>query len=264
MNRIAVLVDFTPVCTKAVEFGNEIAGRTGSELVLVHVAESFAEDRKAVQSKLDSLSLAVDDSVKVSSHIGEGSFFSVIPEVINELGADLVVVPTHGKVGIMQNLFGANILKLVKSLPVPSLVVQSSSQIDKPGFSKLLFPVGPHDDFNVKYEQTAAFAKVFKSTVQIYTVRNDIRGIPEKLRRNIAASKDHFSSQGVKFEEVTEEPTGFSVGYAKFILDYATKSGSNVICIMAKVSDDNGYIGNTDKENIILNPTGIPVFCANC
>jgi len=83
------------------------------------------------------------------------------------------------------------------------------------------------------------------------------------LRRNIAASKDHFSAQGVRFEEVTEVPTGFSVGYAKFILDHATNSGSDAICIMAKVSDDNGYIGNTDKENIILNPLGIPVLCAN-
>jgi hypothetical protein len=99
--------------------------------------------------------------------------------------------------------------------------------------------------------------------VIIYTVRNDIRGISEKLRLNIEASKAHFAQEAIDHEVISEEPTGFSVGYAKHILAFAEKNDVGSVSVMAKVSDDNGYIGNSDKENILLNDSSLPVFCAN-
>lgn len=259
--RIGVLVDLTPICSKAVEIGGRIASKAGADLMLVHICES-TENAEKIGEQLENLKDWVSDDVKVSYHIGGGDFMSIIPSTIADLGIDLIVVPTHGKVGIMQNLFGANILKLVKTLPVPSLVVQENTKVDVE-FNQLLFPVGPHADFDIKIKQTADFAKIFGSTVVIYTVRNDVRGISDDLRRNISAAKTHFDQTGVNYQEVAEEPSGYSVGYAKYILNYAKTSSVNAICIMAKVSDANGYIGNTDKENTLLNDAAIPVFCTN-
>lgn len=261
--RIAVLVDLTPICSKAVEFGGHMAENAGAELVLVHVTESGGESDSSVKEELAKLGSLVSDKVKVVNHVQSGSFFTLIPTIITDLEADLVVVPTHGKVGIMQNLFGANILKLVQQLPVPALVVQENSVLSNSAFEKLLFPVGPHTDFQSKYKQAATFAKLFNSTVIIYTVRNDIRGVSDQIRQNIADSKSYFEQQNVKFENVSDEPTGFSAGYAKHILNYADQAGANAICILARVSDENGYIGKADKENILLNSMALPVFCAS-
>lgn len=260
--KIGVLVDLTPICSKAVEIGGMIANKVGAELVLIHVCE-FGDDTDLIGTQLENLKQWVAESVNVSYHIGSGDFLSVIPSIVADLEFDLVVVPTHGKVGIMQNLFGAKILKLVKSLPAPSLVVQEGTKVADNGFQKLLFPVGPHVDFDIKIKQTAQFAKIFDSTVIIYTVRNDVRGLSEELRKNITASKNYFTEHKVKFQEVGEEPTGYSVGYAKYILNYAKNNGVSAICIMAKVSDASEYIGNTDKENTLLNDAGIPVLCTN-
>lgn len=261
--KIVALIDLTPLCKKAIEYGAAIAKKTDAHLILLHVSNEGAIAEDEARSDLQELKKTVGEGVRVTTQVADGEFFSVIPILVQDLEADLVVVPTHGKVGIMQNLFGANILKLVKSLPCPTLVVQQTSVLGDGLFSKVLFPVGPHDDFNIKTRQTAQFAKHFGSTVQIYLVKNDIRGIPDKLRKNISEAKDHFRSVGVQFEEIMEEPTGFSVGYAKHILGFAENSDTNVISIMAKVSDDNGYIGNNDKENILLNTAGLPVFCSN-
>ena len=264
MKKIAVLIDFTDICSKALEFAGSIAAQAGGALVLVHVAEFGDEDKAAeIDQKLQDLHGDVPEGITVVHHIAYGPFFSVIPAVISELDCDLVVVPTHGKVGIMQNLLGSNILKLVKTLPIPALVVQANSVYSASSFETLLFPVGPHRHFDVKYKQTAAFAKLFDSKVIIYTVKNDIRGLSEDLRKNINESKDYFEAANVAFEEVSEEPKGFSAGYAKHILNYARVHGIGSLCIMSLVSDDNGYIGNNDKENILLNDMALPVLCAN-
>lgn len=265
MKRIAILVDFSSICAKALEFGASIAAKAQADVVLVHVTEATDEQTlKALEEKLSGMHVAIAGKVLNSkNHVASGSFFSVIPSVIADLKVDLVVVPTHGKVGIAQHLLGSNILKLVKTLPVPALVVQAESVLNDATFKTLLFPVGPNKHFDVKYKQTAKFAKIYGSTVVVYTVRNDIRGISDELRANITDSMAYFESVGVKCEEVAEEPTSFSAGYAKHILHYAKTSGAGTICIMSLVADDQGYIGNNDKENILLNTMALPVFCAN-
>ena len=260
--KIAALVDLTDICKKAVEFAGVIAQKSNAQLVLVHVADQSAS-ADTVEAELNNLATYVADGVQVENHVVKGSFFSLIPTVLQDLEVSMAVVPTHGKVGLMQNLFGANILKLVDTLPIPSIVVQESSTINQGLFKNILFPVGPHSNFNIKIEQTAAFAKFFESKVVIYTVRNDVRGISEKLRENIDAAKKYFTENGVQHEVVSEEPSGFSVGYAKHILSYAQDNSMNAISIMAKISEDNGYLGKTDKENVLLNEQKLPVFCCN-
>ncbi|MFT4525738.1 MAG: nucleotide-binding universal stress UspA family protein [Bacteroidia bacterium] len=264
MKKIAALIDFTDICGKALEFAGNIAAQTNAELVLVHVADFSDQSRaKEVEDKLYALHSEIPNGVRIEDHVSFGAFFSVIPTIITDLNIDFVVVPTHGKVGLMQNLLGSNILKLVKTLPVPALVVQAGSTYSSESFDKLIFPVGPHINFDVKIKQTTSFARFFDSTVVVYMVKNDIRGLSEDLRNNFSESKKYFASCGVNYTEVREEPAEFSAGYAKHILNYARGIGECSICIMSEVSDTNGYIGNNDKENILLNDMAVPVFCAN-
>ncbi len=260
--KIAALVDLTPLCKKAVEWAGFIAEYADAELVLVHVASHSTSDESITQ-QLKPLCGIPADKVRVETHVARGDFFSVIPTEIDELNVDLVVIPTHGKVGLKQNLFGANILKLVKILRAPSLVVQEGTPVSAEMLRRVLFPIGPHDNFHLQIEQTAALAKLFESEVVIYTVRNDIRGVDEKLRVNIQAAKDLFSRKGIKHEAVSEAPSSFSAGYSKHILAFAKKHGLKSVSMMANVSEDNAYIGNYDKENIILNADALPVLCAN-
>ena len=260
--KIAALVDLTDICKKAVEFAGVVAKKSNAQLVLVHVADQNSPT-ETIEAGLKNLATYVAGGVEVENHVVKGDFFSLIPTILHDLEVEMAVVPTHGKVGLMQNLFGANILKLVNTLPIPSIVVQESSMVSQDVFKNILFPVGPHSNFEIKIEQTAAFAKIFESNVVIYTVRNDVRGISEKLRDNIEASKKHFVDCGIPHEVVNEEPSGFSVGYAKHILSYAEDNSMNAISIMAKISEDNGYLGKTDKENVLLNEQKLPVFCCN-
>lgn len=264
MKRIAVLIDLTPICAQALEFANGIARKAKSELVLIHVSEDGGDKQVSDDTaQLEELRRKVSSEVKSRSHVVVGDFFGVIGSVITELEVELVVVPTHGKVGIMQNLFGAHILKLVKLLPAPSVVVQEGCTDGSNCFDTILYPVGPHTDFDVKYKQTATLAKLFGSHVVIYTVKADMRGVSEEILKNISASKAYFDRVGVKHTEVSEDPKHFSAGYAKHIINYAKENNMSSISIMARLSEGVYSIGNVDKENIILNELKLPVLCTN-
>lgn len=264
MKRIAVLIDLTPIGHKALEFAGKLAAESEAELVLVHVAATHVEEeQKNLVAKLNELRADLPKELEVLNHLVSGNFETIIPTVIVDLQPDLVLVATHGKVGFKQHLFGSNILKLVQSVHVPVLVVQEQSEYPKAGFKKLLFPVGPNADIDVKYKQIATFARAFGSRVTMYNVRNDVRGLPEEILANIQTTSEYFKNAGVAYDVLIEEPVKFSVGYAKHILHQATSGGTDAICIMSRITDDNQYIGTRDKENILLNEAGIAVLCSN-
>ncbi len=98
MKPIAVLMDFTPMCHKAMEYASFISDRTSAELILVHVHSSTDEaEINALNDKADQYLRTVPENVRTSKHLAAGPFYSQIPKIINELNVDLVVVPTHGK-----------------------------------------------------------------------------------------------------------------------------------------------------------------------
>jgi hypothetical protein len=55
----------------------------------------------------------------------------------------------------------------------------------------------------------------------------------------------------------------YSVGFSRQSLEYIANHPTDLISIMAQVSKRNKSFGNADKENMILNPMGIPVLCCN-
>ena len=68
-------------------------------------------------------------------------------------------------------------------------------------------------------------------------------------------------SEGMDCSLVKEDITTYSVGAAKQTVEYAVEHHCDLISIMADVPDKNSYYGYADKENVILNPHGIPTLC---
>jgi hypothetical protein len=203
----------------------------------------------------------VPESVKTSKHLAMGPFYSMIPRILNELNVDLVVVPTHGKKGIMQNLFGSNILKLVKMIKDPILVVQEDSHLNNESFNDILLPLEGHPEFLNKSKQTAGLAKALGSKVTLYSVKNDLRGLSDEEIENVNLARQILESKQVPFEEVREEPKVFSAGFAKHILNYAHEHDTSVLTISIGHAEDALSISNTDNEAILLNDMSLPVLC---
>jgi len=263
MYRIVSLIDFTPTTNVVVDFTKKIAQQKGAEVVLLTIIpkgtdEAIAETKENMRPFENELLAA---GVNCRIEIGDGSFFSVVGACVDRVQASLAIIGTHGKIGLKQNLLGANILKLVQLLHLPSLVVQDDSIFPEGGFTNVLFPIAAHSRYEMKIEQTRQImSKDGKANLYaIYKTDN----LEAELRQNIKLSQDLFEKHNINYEVIAEEATLYSVGFSRQSLEFMKKQDIDLVSIMAQVSHLNKFFGKADKENIILNPMGVPVLCCN-
>ena len=155
--KILTLIDFTHTARIAVDQSIELAKMSNGSVQLTHVAPHGLSEKEQGKLKagFDEWSGHVRDAgVPCEVVIGEGEFFAEASNLVARHKPDLVVVGNHGKKGLMQNLFGSNIMKLVQKLPVSSLVVNDHTDIVRGGFKRVLMPIAPHNNFMSKVEHT--------------------------------------------------------------------------------------------------------------
>lgn len=263
MYRIVSLIDFTPTTSVVLEFTKKIALKNGAEVVLLTIVpksgdEAIAEATKKMEPLKGEL---IGSGVSCKIEIGEGNFFTVIGSYVDKIQASLAIIGTHGKQGLKQNLFGANILKLVQLLHLPSLVVQNESVYPEHGFKNLLFPIAAHSRYEMKIEQTRQIMAT-DGKVNLYAIyKTD--NLEAELRQNIKLSEEMFKKFNINYEIIAEEATLYSVGFSRQSLEFMKKKDIELVSIMAQVSHLNKFFGKADKENIILNPMAVPVLCCN-
>jgi len=117
---ILVPTDFSEVCQNAVEHGASIASIMKYRVVLLHVInkdtdkfldeENLSED--VITEKLESIATEASKKfdVQVEFLIKSGDLFDNIKESSDKVGAKLIILGTHGKVGF-QKITGSYVLK---------------------------------------------------------------------------------------------------------------------------------------------------------
>jgi len=84
----------------------------------------------------------------------------------------------------------------------------------------------------------------------------------EELLANKAKMLERIQAEGLRFVEVNEPSTAFSIGFADATIRYAERVGAGAIAIMAHASDEYRYIADAEKERLLANAPCIPVLCA--
>ena len=120
---ILVPTDFSEVCNNATEQAAKAAKYFDYKIVLLHVLDKNSPKKLEVETKLANLSAnkSKEYGIEVDVEVVEGDIFSVIPDRAKELGAKLMFLGTHGKVG-MQKLTGSFALKVITSSPCGRIV----------------------------------------------------------------------------------------------------------------------------------------------
>jgi nucleotide-binding universal stress UspA family protein len=141
LRRILVPTDFGEAAAKAVDFAIDLAKKYGATITLLHVYEvpiypypgtladiDFVTPiREAAQKELDS----AFDALKLRggearAELLYGVPWSAILDTAANQKADLIVMGTHGRKGVMHALLGSVAEKVVRLSPVPVLTVRSS------------------------------------------------------------------------------------------------------------------------------------------
>ena len=142
--KILVPTDFGPASDAAVERAVELASAFDSELTILHVYEApvfaypggapyiatqniSADLERSARAAVDTLVQQLETCVsRVAGIVRQGSAWRHIEEVAREIGADLVVVGTHGRRGVPRALLGSVAEKVVRTSPVPVLTVHAA------------------------------------------------------------------------------------------------------------------------------------------
>ena len=270
IQRILVPTDLTQTADRALEQAIVVARATGAAIDLMHVADDRTEGRLheaglPTDGLLDAMTakaaaVRLETGIECVQIVRQGTIFTAIPEVASEGAHQMMVAGTHGVQGIRQHLFGADMLRILRQLPIPALVIQQGCQV-RHAFGRLLLPVGSHASYQNLVHATAALAKAFGAEVLIYSVDRPALPLSESMMTNTRTAMAHFQGEGVVFRTVTEKPTVFSIGYAKQTLQYAADVKADAICIMSVSSEEHAFLAEPDKERIINNEQGIPVLC---
>jgi nucleotide-binding universal stress UspA family protein len=261
-NIVLVPTDFTPVGDNAINQAAEAAKFLGYKVIILHVIDQTTRsqlkkeslDESTINEKLKAIANDIKKNFGIEAEgiAKEGSIFTTISDVAKEIGANVLYLGTHGKVGI-QHITGSYALKVVTSSPAPVIVVQKRS-FNK-GYRQVVLPItsdaGPWE----KTKWAAHIAKQFNSEIHIYQMNGS------EIDDAVSQITEFFEMNKVKFEiTVAERNTNF----ARQVIDHATAINADLIMIMTDPDQSfKRFILGSWDEQIIFNGSQIPVMCIN-
>lgn len=141
IRRIVCPTDFSPTAAHAVDYAAEMARTFGAELTLLHVvpemnyplrsfgmASAFPHLREELHKRADDelqKEKARIQNAKVNTVLRDGEAHTLVLECAKSMGADLIVMGTHGHTGIRHALLGSTAEKVVRLSECPVLTVRS-------------------------------------------------------------------------------------------------------------------------------------------
>ncbi len=263
MKNIAVLIDFSEGSRAALLQGAALAKKTNSKLFGIHIVSSIDKVKQAEEDLKKFYATGSSANLDITTAIEVGPLTHATNAILKKIDAALVIICTHGVKGMMQQLFGANILKLVQAITYPCLVISDHTTADLSAANKILFPMGPHPDFMVKIKQTATLAKNLGATIILYWIDKPGADFDGQMSKNIELARDYFNSQNIPYENVTEDIQVISVGFSRQTMEYAANNNISLISVMANISKSDVLFGFGDKENFLVNEQGIAILTCN-
>lgn len=267
---ILVPTDFSEAANTAINHAVIVAKVSGDEVRLLHIVDKTTKSKlKKAGESLDDLnakmSAQVADieskyGVKADSHLREGSIFTTIGEVAEEIGARLLIMGTHGVVG-MQHITGAWAVKVITSSPVPVIIVQKKA-LASHGYKTMVFPIDASRETKQKVIHSISMAKYFDSEVKLFASYEDDEFLINARNNNIAWAENMFKKNGVKY---SIEHSGKSGGLAKNAIKYASQVNADLIVILTDTGEVSvsEFVLGADHEKVINNDAQIATMCVN-
>lgn len=267
-NIVLVPTDFSEVADFAIEHAAGICKQLSYKLTLLHIInkDTKAILKKGNQNISDVQSILQKQAKELSAKHGivvdfiakEGSIFTGISQVAIEIGANLLTMGTHGKVGV-QRLIGSYALKVIESLNVPIIVVQNKAFGQ--GYQNIVLPIDDTMESKQKVKWAIHIARKFKSTVHIFSMVSSESYRSSKIKANSLQIMKFFEQNEIKYTQKYAEKAG---NFTKQILTYSNEINANLIIIMT--TPDKlmpSFILGAWEEEILFNEAQIPVMCAN-
>ena len=257
---IVVPWDFTPIAEYALLHAAKISRMTHNDICLLHIVEKITTDG-GIKSKQASMAnkgaeVSREYGVTIKTHVQRGTIFKQIPEFVNDRGASLVVMGTHGMVG-MQKLTGSWALKVISKSKVPFIVVQAPPR-DQERYHNIVFPVDFRSEEKEKLSMAIFMGKYFDSKIHILKATRKDESLAKKTNLNLNFTVRMLIQNNIEYEirEITTEKM------AEQTIEIAQEMNADLIVIMTtKDITFADYVLGAKEQFIIANSSKIPVCC---
>jgi nucleotide-binding universal stress UspA family protein len=143
--------DFSAHARAATEAAADLARRLDSSLHLVHVVQTpafaygygypggapamlpidMSEVVEAARATLEQIAGEIDIPGKVECHVAEAlNIADRVQTFAEDLGADMIVMGTHGRTGLAHVFLGSIAERTLRSAPCPVLTVQATAEAE--------------------------------------------------------------------------------------------------------------------------------------
>lgn len=267
-NIVLIPTDFSEVCGNAISHGVKLAQFLKYKVCILHVINR--ETKSALKKKnvgTDYVEKRLKEyksyyekkyRVTVETMAVEGSIFSTINEVVGKIGANLMVLGTHGKKGL-QHLFGSYALRVVIESLVPVIVVQKRSF--REGYKDIVFPIHNDVEPRQKVQWAKLMAKLFNSRIHLFQAVEKDSGLNSRLKIITGQITESFDEDKIPYEIMVAEK---SASFAEQVISYAVTNHADMIMIMTRPNIDvPGFSLSAWDERLMFNEAQIPVMCLN-
>ena len=150
LDNILVATDFSSASKMALLYALSMARRHGSKLFIVHVSSSQFEGTvmdawRAGETEItDHVIAGRLTGVRHELLVKSGDVWTVLSQLIDEYGIDLVVLGTRGRTGVWKLLLGSVAQRIFRQAPCPVLTAgpNISEQDPEIGPQRILVPTG--------------------------------------------------------------------------------------------------------------------------
>lgn len=260
--RILVPTDFTKVADCAMNHASAMAELMDAEVNILHIVSKqteLEEARMKVAMEVERFK-KWSDRVKVKPQVRVGSVYEEIGNTASEIGAELIIMGTHGMRG-MQFITGSRALRVITNGNVPFIVVQDRN-IRANGYSDIVVPMDLQRETRQKVALVAEMASYFNSKVHVITPRETDEFLHKQLENNIRFAKQYFGERHVELEATIAEVDSGS--FVDAVVSHARKVDADLIAIMNLAKGNIfGVLGVPYEQEIITNEAMIPVMLMN-
>lgn len=147
IKTIVVPTDFSKISFSAFEYARDLAERMNADIHLIYVMEKtppflaaksidMPEDEILKKMEIEArkrlhetaLNFNEDTNIKVEEVLRLGNDFEEIVSYSKEIDADLIVIATHGRTGVLHSLLGSVAEKVIRFAKCPVLVISPNEE----------------------------------------------------------------------------------------------------------------------------------------
>jgi nucleotide-binding universal stress UspA family protein len=274
ITKILVPIDFSSTSLLAFEHAVNLARNFNAQLFLLHVLENslymhdiFLPETRVVnfqnlasiaEEKLNELgaSAGKDAGINCTSLIMEGKVSKMVVRAADQVGADIIVMGTHGSSGMEEFFIGSNAERVVVNAHCPVLTVHDEARVPK--IETIVLPIDSSAASRQKLAHALFFAKKFGAKVFVLGLLTD------------EDDKEHVKIFGLKMEQVNEylqknniiheSIVHASSNHSDRILKFAEDKNADLIIIMTEQELDGPGIFLGVSAQRIVNHSNIPVL----